>query len=455
MINGITQAFNATLNFVQQVFDVVEEVFNKIKATFQDIFEWIAWFFETISAGVINTQKVISYYLGSIPNYLASVIQNQGKEIVASTFTSLKNNFDSNFNSMKEQVKSMAVNAENTFSSILDSVTSSALWLWNKIKNFAGSIFSSFSRKLRHRGSSSSSQPIDTLSQKVTAFAGTPAYSQAESSTDSYLQNSFANEGSILASTLDTVLSGIQAAIDGIINFLNDLVQSTLDAAANGLSEFGALINHEFEIPLISWIYKQLTGDTLSVSINSIFSLALAIPTFIVHEIVYQKAPFSDSDVHTILSNPAFPQLSGNSKSLATTTDMQKAFGTIAGVATLVNIVGDAGLDVSPSPTYLWITTIASAVQTCFRVPTSDFGNAWRWAPWAVSWVPQAISWCCIGYSSGAKGIRGYDWGMLMISHISSKNNNWYNQNNNKHQVDGSFAFGDWSKWGSIAQQTT
>ena len=429
IVNGVKQAFNAVVNFAQQVFDVVEEVFKKVLVTFQEIFEWIGWFFETISAGVMNTKAVIQYYMGSIPTYLATLIEKEGKPAVDSLFQSLKNNFDSNFGAMREKVKSMVVDAENTFSKILNSIVSGALWLWNKIKAFASTLFSFFSKASKARRSPcglGATDDFSVLVNEATAFGNSPTYKQAEASSDSYLQGSLGTEQSFLATTLDSILGGIQSAVDTLILTMDNLAQAALSAVADGLNDFATMINHEIEIPLLSWIYKQLTGDTLTVSINSLFSLAIAIPTFIVHEIVYQTQPFSDADVKEILGKPAFPMPGANlNAAVGSTSDtLKKAFNTVSAVATLVNIAGDIGLDVVEAPPpppgenppvnpYLWINTIASAVANGFRVPVSDFSNPWRWVPWGLNWVPQAISWLCIAKTK--KGIRGQAWGRWFL----------------------------------------
>lgn len=115
----------------------------------------------------------------------------------------------------------------------------------------------------------------------------------------------------------DVVMYDVIAAVQDAVMFLLDVIESVVEAlislAGNSLAGFQALFNKQIDIPVISWLYSEISGHPLTML--DLFCLVLAVPATLLYKLTFglpdANPPFTDASAQAIvsqLSNPAsFP----------------------------------------------------------------------------------------------------------------------------------------------------
>jgi hypothetical protein len=106
-------------------------------------------------------------------------------------------------------------------------------------------------------------------------------------------------------------------AVEDLIDILLKVIQGVLDTLfsllGDALKAFRTLVTEPINIPVISWIYRQVAGHTLTML--DLFCLALAVPATLLYKLTFGVAhatpPFAEqqaNDIVAALSDPAtFP----------------------------------------------------------------------------------------------------------------------------------------------------
>jgi hypothetical protein len=224
--------------------------------------------------------------------------------------------------------------------------------------------------------------------------------------------------GDGISKFFDLVMKDFLAAIKDIVLFIlqgaEDILTTMLGLVEDAVKGLQSALNASIDIPVISYIYKLISGDDLS--ILDLLCLILAVPITILYKVIFGSAPFSADSVSQ-LNNLPWPWLSNEAKasdgrSLAalSRTAPNPVYTTLGVVAGLCNYFGGfigsvcdalAFVDTSGyNPLMLFLSwssvTIAGLTQVCGApwsvFPESSWSAADKWdvALWAVSIVPFA-----------------------------------------------------------------
>jgi len=102
-----------------------------------------------------------------------------------------------------------------------------------------------------------------------------------------------------------------------LIDLLEDLTVIVLDQASVAITWLQDILEYQIDIPVLSWIWKELTGVPLS--LLNLFSLMWGIPSTLISKIIWgggTKPLFPDAEAKLILSQPiAWPAV-GNAKAI-------------------------------------------------------------------------------------------------------------------------------------------
>ncbi|CAE7526982.1 unnamed protein product [Symbiodinium microadriaticum] len=97
---------------------------------------------------------------------------------------------------------------------------------------------------------------------------------------------------------LTTVLERIAGIISiALVDATEDMILELFTVCEAFVDQLMGMLDHTIDIPIISWLYKLLTGDDLS--LLDLLCLIAAIPTTIYYKLVMGHAPFSTSDAWT------------------------------------------------------------------------------------------------------------------------------------------------------------
>lgn len=226
----------------------------------------------------------------------------------------------------------------------------------------------------------------------------------------------------------DLVMLGLFEAAEDLVLFVIDAVEDIVLAALEVLEEaikgLQSLWNQPIDIPVISWLYKNvITGTSTNpgddLTVLDALSLVFAVPATILYKAVIGngKAPFSKADADHYAQNglpwpqfgswpPAAAPIAGARPSGApgASPALPVAMGSLAGVACFFGTfltAGADGLAFSDDPDegvqlfLSWASVVQSLISQVGGAPWSIFtagpqrsADDWTVALWAFTWVP-------------------------------------------------------------------
>jgi hypothetical protein len=109
---------------------------------------------------------------------------------------------------------------------------------------------------------------------------------------------------------LDIVQDFVQLALE----LVEDLILALLPFAGQAFDDLNTLLNYPINIPVISWLYRQIAQHPLT--ILDLACMVLAVPTTILYKLMFSAgaAPFTSAQVGSITSQSIpWPQIDGSS----------------------------------------------------------------------------------------------------------------------------------------------
>ena len=333
IINGI----NYTLDVLEKVGRCMELIMHKMVSYLEQAVDaiktalkWLATLFNWDD--ILNTHKVISHYLtqtlDNISSNLATDIPNQ----IITAFTNLKDDISQAIDKVEDQFQ------DSTFNSLAPATNEPAAAGGNPLEgqglhqaHKANSVRSNYvkSKSSGHFSTDSS----DNLRRRADATTISiddllDAFKQSFSDDDlaqskQKISNLFSSLGSG-ASFLDVGISVILEAIKDLVIIALSTIEAVLSElatiAGDAITALQDLLEKNLDIPIISWLYKKITGGE-ELTIQNLFCLILAAPVTILYKAIYgganATAPFTSEQVESIISgNIPWPQLPGQQQSL-------------------------------------------------------------------------------------------------------------------------------------------
>lgn len=433
--DGIEVLLQSVNNLWHKAIDAIKTAIDWLKA----LFDW---------DDIINTKEVIKHYVQG----MVSNLQND--------LSSLQTAFDSQFESLEDKVNDAFDNLESVFSSktsfngagptpsnppppvqggppLTGTNLSQQASTHAARTNYVTSKWSSSSSTTTMMLASSQGR-LTTTSDPLTVIekAFSDQFSQDDFKTaankisqvigpsDIKSPSDFLNViiVDLLEATKDLVLlaaKGIKAVVDAIFQFASDALATFLD-----------VLDKEIDIPVISALYKKISGDPLT--LLDLMCLIVAVPATILYKIFYggssASPPFTDDQVQKILSEkvpaPWSSLISGSSAAPKFSEDTPPASGVellkvlavisgffycafdIAGdVLNASNIEDPDGISASEMTLITWpIITIgafslaASGIALVAERPNPTTEADWfavtNWAAGLVPWAADIVMTC-------------------------------------------------------------
>jgi hypothetical protein len=288
------QVYRFVIDSMNAVLQGIEFVFNKIKVFFEDLIKWLGFLFQW--KDILRTKDVLKNIMR------LSLIQ--GIDDLGSAKTDIKHAFTDIKQKLNEWAGLPAVPGSLSASVAAAGAapgedTPQANWGNYHMQNGAsGSGFNTkivpgtspklqemlneLSKRLEEQGEIFK-KAYDTLNSQIIGKLGTL-------SADEILKRIVAVLGEILISSTENILIGV-------IDVMTIMVKGLLD-----------LLDAPVEIPVISWLYKLITGNRLT--LLDAACLVMAIPATIVFKVAANEAPFPDNELTRAMINAkSFNQL--------------------------------------------------------------------------------------------------------------------------------------------------
>jgi hypothetical protein len=300
--NFYVEVFNGVYNFVikigekvykfaldcyQAIANAIEFVFNKLKVFIEDLKKWVGFVFKW--QDILRTHKVLK-------NVLKRGIENSIQEI-----DNLKPQISTLFEGIKDIVDKLAglEDIEGNLSNISkeggtcpgkdDPQANYGVYHLNN-----GIEQATTKANVVNHVSSKLQKLLNTLKKlldgQAAIFSG--AYDTFQREVIDQIET--LSIGEIIKKSVGVILKILIETAENIIITAIDIIKILIE----GVME---ILEAKIEIPVLSWLYKKITGNDLSFLDLTCF--VVAVPTTIIYKILKNKAPFPDNAITTKLIN--------------------------------------------------------------------------------------------------------------------------------------------------------
>lgn len=293
------KVFEAIIEFAQQAFDFVQGVWNWLKVKLKQLFEWLAFLFNlgdfkrVAEAVEHNTRVMLDFTVDGIDHVKTMILsgidtlKDSLKAVVddmLQEFNKEDNPTIGQFSSQQEMTDEQAYEMEhNLFSNAYEQNG-------GKADERSGSTVSLLS-------SSALSSSLDGLISMMEDLANNFQFGDGKEAFNEAL-DFFTAIGDNPNDALNLLMSGVIKVMESVALFALDaakgVIATLMDLIKEVVASFRDALFAEWEIPVLSQLYKFFTGHSLSIRVSQIASWLIAIPATLIYKLATGKAPFPD-----------------------------------------------------------------------------------------------------------------------------------------------------------------
>lgn len=288
------KVYDVLLDCTEAVIHAVEFVFNKIKVFFGDLIKWLGFIFEW--SDILRTHNVLKSIFSG---YLAKCINNLDNtrtqlqhaftdvENYVGTLTGITNNIPPSLSGAS------LTTATASIKPTLGLNSPQSNWGLHQLKSNAasGTTTAQPNQGVVHDDIASVLQPLaDALEREKEVFQS--AYDSFKNNIIDKISDLSAAQitESVAAIIVDALLESVENVLLAAIDVLHALTEGIMDS-----------LNATIDIPVISGLYKKISGDNLS--LLDLSCLVAAIPVTIIYKLIADAPPFPDNANTTALIN--------------------------------------------------------------------------------------------------------------------------------------------------------
>lgn len=307
IVNGIGKVlfeiagkvFEAIIEVAQQAFDFVEGVWNWLKVKLEQLYEWLAFLFNF--KNYARTAEGIEHSIGVVLDFTADAVLLI-RDRVGAGFDTIKDNLKSIVDDLIQQLgpdggpSLGGYLGEHSLPDGQSYATDHNLFL-NAFQENQGRIRSLAGGAGDVRASTALSGGLSTLLERLQGLADNFQFGDGKQAFDEAF-GYFDAIGSDPGRVLELLLSGLIKVLEGVALFALDaakgVVLTMLDLVADMVQLFREGLFEDWEIPVLSQLYKLFTGSSLTIRPVSVVAWIAAIPTTILSKVILDRAPFPD-----------------------------------------------------------------------------------------------------------------------------------------------------------------
>lgn len=307
VVNGIgrvlfhigEKVFEAIIEFAQQAFDFVQGVWNWLKVKLEQLFEWLAFLFNI--EDMVRTAEAMRHSVEVILDFTVAGVQatkqtimdgfdsmKEGLSEAVDTFVALMNEHNDpsygNYSAEHAPTDEQLYQTEhNPFADGYDQNVEGAT---EKGQNLSALITQS-----------AVAEPLEDLLKLFEDLSNNFQFGDGKQAFDEAIAY-FTEIGDNPNNVVNLLLSGIVKALEGVALFALDAAKGVvgvmMDLIVEVVESFKAVLFTEWEIPIVSQLYKLFTGKTLSIRMIDIPCYIVAIPGTLSYKLITGEAPFPD-----------------------------------------------------------------------------------------------------------------------------------------------------------------
>ena len=294
LIDGIVQLYETTISYFQQAFDIVEGIWNKVKVFFEELYEWLAFLFAW--KDIVRTADVVEHSLNTMLDYTQEAI-GAVREHVVSGFDQLdaliKKTADEYIRKLDPSLSFGADLEQNETPIPAVQDGSGHNVVLNTFMQNQGAGATVVSPAFALGG-----DPFGPILEKLTQLESNFEFGEGKAAFDQAAEY-FLQIGKQPDRIMDLLLAGMLRIMEGIALFgtaaARGVLLSVLDIVSDLIAAVKALLNEEWEIPVVSQLYELITGGSLSFRPLRLVALICAVPATLIYKIVEGRAPYPDA----------------------------------------------------------------------------------------------------------------------------------------------------------------
>lgn len=279
------EVFKWVSQVVSDVYHFLERVWEKVKLFFKDVFEFLAFLFNW--EDILHTKQVMKQYLSNIILGLADELDEIRKKTYH-YFDELKEKIED----MKKEISFKQLNDRNinqleTSNTKNDKIDPRANWMGTKKSHITNSGTQQQVTSAVLSGSSTLSSAFAKLAEHLETLG--QDFTQAFSDLSGKFMDVINGKMKIGDFLEYLVLTLAELGVE-IAQEIIDLIFEILEGAIHIVEK---VLNASINIPFFSKLYKEISGDDLS--INDLICLLMAIPMTVLYKLGEKVVPFKNN----------------------------------------------------------------------------------------------------------------------------------------------------------------
>lgn len=299
--------FEAIIEFAQQAFDFVQGVWNWLAVKLKQLFEWLAFLFNI--GDIVRTAKAVRHSMLVVLDFTVVGVETV-KQTILDGIDTMKADLEDTVDSIIEVLNRQGDPTYGAYSSRNDPSDDQLYEMEHNPfidtyeQNYeagetAGNTVSLLS-------STALSDPLEGLLGMLEDLANNFQFGDGKQAFDEAL-GFFTAIGDNPNNAINLLLSGIIKTLEGVALFALDaargVIATLMDLIKEVVAAFRELLFTEWEIPILSQLYKLFTGETLAIRPIDIAAYLIAVPTTLIYKLVTHEAPFPDDAALTAFEN--------------------------------------------------------------------------------------------------------------------------------------------------------
>jgi len=293
IIDGAEYLWESTIEFFQQAFDIVQGLWEKLKAAFEDLFAWLAFLFQWDD--IQRSARAMRHTI------------NTGLEFGAIAIRSLKEPIQQGFDSIEKVIQKAAdefiaaINPEATLGSYSTSqgeadpqtlpANGHNPLLNGTLGNAGGTKVQApedFLKGLEDGPLTGLVEELEKLANNFQFGDGKEAFDEAVG----YITQIGDNPDQILQLGLSAAVRLMESVVLFAVEAAEGVVLSIIDLVADLLDAIRQLLNADWEIPFVSQLWKLITGHSLTFTPIDLVTTIIGVPATVAYKAATGKAPF-------------------------------------------------------------------------------------------------------------------------------------------------------------------
>lgn len=290
IIDGVTYLWDAVLTVVQEALDLAQTIFATVKAFLEAVWQWIGFLFNWND--ILRTHDAVSWSI------------NQFIGFVTGSIGGIQTIVDNGFSSFSAQVQNLFqyaitnIAGQYTIGGYVDENEPQSPSFEQSMSNnimYTGIVNNpTAAASVTNALIITQDDPVYSLLQQMLQMGLSAEATQAFQQALAYFEKMGGSPDQIFQCALAGLLSAIEGVVLAAISGAQQIADNLLQLGQTLMEVLQSSLNEKWDIPILSQLYKWLTGSDLTTL--DLIAMIVAIPATFTYKIIYNTAPLGSND---------------------------------------------------------------------------------------------------------------------------------------------------------------